>query len=272
MRNLARALSAVLILEILVLLFDILPVQYAAPLLVVTEATAFVLGGSILLKAVKKVRASMKKGERLYFAIEAYFEDVLPPKALFMVKHEMGVFASLFRWIGRNKDLPDGATEIPYGKPLRQLMIVLLMVGILEIAAIHLLIPWRIPRIILLILSIYSLFWIIGLLASTIVYPHYVTGEALVIRFFHYHTISIPLSQVKSVESATRTAPENKTLLITDDALYLNVLGSTNCLVSYNAPQLALCNGRTEGPISAVFFSADSPFDAKTAIAGALLN
>ncbi|HIT45283.1 MAG TPA: hypothetical protein IAC28_04215 [Candidatus Aphodovivens excrementavium] len=258
MKQFSHALAIVLVFELILVFGQILPPHVAAPMIVVTECTAFFLGSSIIFRAIKEVKSRAKSGERVYTAIEHSLGEALPPKALFMVKHEVGIFVSLGRLIARKKDVPPDAVEIKYGHQMRLLLVVLIATGIVEIVAVELLVPIDALRWIILFISIYSLLWIIGLMAATIVYPHYATSDELVIRFFHHHTIRIPITPECCFSIGERSATKNKTIIHKDESLALNVLGSTNASVLLPEKTEITVDGV---PVSAssVSFSVDAP-------------
>lgn len=267
MKILSRILGVVLILELVLVFGQILPPHIAAPMIVITECTAFVLGGSIIFRAVREVKDRAKSGERVYAAIERSLGEVLPPKALFMVKHEIGVFISLGRLIAWKKDIPPNAIEIKYGSQMRLFIAILIAASIVEIVAVELLVPFDVLRWIILFLSVYSLLWIIGLMAATIVYPHYVTPNELVIRFFHHHTITIPIASECRVVTGEKSASENKTIVQKDDSLALNVLGSTNASVLLPKKTEIIVDG-TPTTVSHISFNVDAPETLRKQILG----
>lgn len=258
MKTLSRILGIVLILELILVFGQILPPQVAAPMIVATECTAFFLGGSIIFRAIREVKKQTESGERVYTAIERSLSEVLPPKALFMVKHEIGVFISLGRLITWRKDVPPNATEIKYGHQMRLFIAILIAASIVEIVAVELLVPFDVLRWIILFLSVYSLLWIIGLMAATIVYPHYVTPDELVIRFFHHHTIRIPIASECRIVIGEKSASENKTIVQKNESLALNVLGSTNASVLLPEETEILVDGLPTS-VSNVSFNVDIP-------------
>lgn len=258
MKNLSRALGAVLVLELILVFGRILPPDIAAPMVVLTECTAFLLGGSIILRAIREIKERAKSGERVYTAIEHSLSDALPPKALFMVKHEMGIFISLGRLIAWKKDIPPNAIEIKYGHQMRLFIAILIAASIAEIAAVELLVPFDVLRWIVLFFSVYGLLWIIGLMAATIVYPHYATPNELVIRFFHHHTICIPIAPECRIVTGEKSASENKTIVQNNESLAVNVLGSTNATILLPESTEIVVDG-IPTTVSNVSFSVDIP-------------
>ena len=95
-------------------------------------------------------------------------------------------------------------------------------------------------------------------MAATIVYPHYATSDELVIRFFHHHTIRIPITPECCFSIGERSATENKTIVKKGDSLAINVLGSTNASVLLPEKTNIMVDGAST-LVSDVSFSVDSP-------------
>lgn len=258
MKKLSRVLGIVFVVELVLVIGNILPPHITAPIIVATECTALVLGGSIAIRAAKEIKNRTQSGERVYTAVERSLDGVLPPKILFMVKHEIGIFVSLGRWVARRKDIPAGAVEIKYGHRMRVLIAILIAGSIVEITAVELLVPFVVLRWAFLLIGVYALFWVVGLMAATIVYPHYATANELVIRFFHYHTIRVPLTPDCRVAVRERTAPKNKTIIQKDGMLSLYVLSSTNVSVELPESTEVTVDG-APALVSTVSFDVDDP-------------
>jgi hypothetical protein len=257
-KYLLRILPIVLLLEIILLVTGVLPANVTAVLIIVTEGTALILGGTLGFTLIKEIRAKVRQGHKAFAAMEEILKDALPPKILFVAKHEIGMLAGIMRLIRGKVDIPQGAITIKHSQQIRQLVMVLLVVSIIEIVAVELLVPWEIVRVVVLILSIYGLRWMIGFWASTIVYPHYVTDDELVLRFSYFHTITVPLGNVVGMSANNQSASENKTVTLGGDALALNVMGETNFRLEINDSTGVLHNMHTlQDQIRCIRFQTD---------------
>src|SRR5699024_7929669 len=77
--------------------------------------------------------------------------------SLRMFVAEARTFASLGRWVARRPDVPDGAVAIGYSRGTLGVPVALVIAALIELVAVHLLIPWPIVRLVLDLLGIYGL-------------------------------------------------------------------------------------------------------------------
>lgn len=95
-----------------------------------------------------------------------------------MIRAESRTLASLGRWIARRPDVPAGAVPIGYSRGTLGLPIAMVVAALIELVAIHLLVPWPTARLVLDLLGVYALIVVLGWLAGRIVRPHLVVGGA----------------------------------------------------------------------------------------------
>ena len=55
------------------------------------------------------------------------------------------------------------------------------------------LLPWETARWVLLVVSVYALFWVLGSGLSLFQHPHLLHDDELVLRSGHLHAIAVPL-------------------------------------------------------------------------------
>lgn len=106
--------------------------------------------------------------------------SLIPP--LHLIVFEAQLFQDLWRGIRHQIKIPPNAQALHATKGLWTLPCALSAATAIEIIAIELLLPWQIARIILLIVSIYSLLWLWAIFMQRAIYPHYLTNDALVLR------------------------------------------------------------------------------------------
>lgn len=116
---------------------------------------------------------------------------------------ELASLVSLWQLITRRKRVPSDALPVTYhceSAPMQWLIAGL--VGV-ELLVVHLVIPWPLARVVLLVLSIYSLIWLSGLFAGWAVNPHLLDRRLLIIRHGPRTRIDVPLAQIAQI------SPEN---------------------------------------------------------------
>jgi hypothetical protein len=132
--------------------------------------------------------------------------------AVFVVRYEMGIWRSLVMWLFRLRTGPPGARPHRYAGPVTPVLIVFIAVSAIELPIVHMLLPWETVRLIVDIISVWGLFWMIGLLASVRVHPHLVTDEGIWVRYGTSVDVMVPWDAVASVRSHGRAVERGKTV------------------------------------------------------------
>lgn len=122
---------------------------------------------------------------------------------------EARTFASLGRWVARRPDVPDGAVAIGYSRGTLGVPVALVIAALIELVAVHLLIPWPIVRLVLDLLGIYGLLMVLGWLAGRIVRPHLLTADHLVLRSGPHVCARVPVDAIAAVRRDRRLSPTN---------------------------------------------------------------
>ncbi|UYP19461.1 hypothetical protein OED52_02500 [Rhodococcus sp. Z13] len=103
-----------------------------------------------------------------------------------LLRMELRSYRALW-WLARRRRVGEGpgVTAIGHTRGTLAVPIALLVASLVEMTAVHLLVPWEWLRWTLLIVSLYSLLPLAGLLADRIVHPHLVTADEFVLRSGH---------------------------------------------------------------------------------------
>jgi len=123
--------------------------------------------------------------------------DILP---LRLIRHELGAWADLARLLRGRRVVPEGSVALPAQCGWWHLPVMISVATAIEITAIELLLPWPTVRLVLLLLSIYSLLLLWGYVAAGVVHPHFL-GDELVLRRGRTVVARIPLDDVQEVRS-----------------------------------------------------------------------
>ena len=94
-----------------------------------------------------------------------------------MMTAEARTLASLGRWIARRPDVPAGAVPIGYSRGTLGIPIAMVVAALIELVAIHLLVPWPAVQLVLDLLGVYALIVVLGWLAGRIVRPHLLVSD-----------------------------------------------------------------------------------------------
>ncbi|MCL1797467.1 MAG: hypothetical protein FWG24_04060 [Eggerthellaceae bacterium] len=259
---------SLLIIELILLFSGLIPAHISVVLIAITEATALVLGLSIVVPAVVKIVRKTRSGMSVGNAIQQEFKEILPKKILFLVGVELGIWASIYRFVTKKKDVPKGSVELKYGSEFRRLALVLLCLSPLEIIGVEfLLVHFQVPLIVhlvVIIVTLYVLMWLVGFTVASLVYPHYINAEKLVFRYSCYHNVVITPDALKNVQLSTRGCVKNKTIEVYEKDkgrfMALNDMRSTNVLLTFKQPYRLMLNGEeTEDSFIGFSFKTDEP-------------
>ena len=91
---------------------------------------------------------------------------------LFAWRFEVNLYKSLFRFVTRRPDVPEGATGVRYVGAISVLLWAFVIGSAVELVALHVILPWERVRLAADILGIWGLMWMLGFTASHYVYPH----------------------------------------------------------------------------------------------------
>ncbi|WP_217209192.1 hypothetical protein [Streptomyces sp. AC550_RSS872] len=186
-------------------------------------------------------------------------EEVLPKPLGKLIAFELTLQRSTLLLATRRRDVPKGGTGVPYYRALSGILWVMLAVTIVEIVVVHLAIPWPTVRIILLVVSVIGLWWLVAFFASLVAYPTTLHNGKLRIRFSDMVDVTVPLEGVERVRLHRQSRSQRRIAMFADDALYVEVYGSTNVAIRLREPVLISLPKEGERFVSEVHLWADDP-------------
>lgn len=172
---------------------------------------------------------------------------------------ELGLLTALIRAVAqRPPHVPLNAIPITSTQGTLPIPIAIAIVTVLEVAALHIIIPWRPVSIALTLASVYSLILFFGYLAERRQHPHYLTATSLVLRNGAHTIATVPLDNIDAVTliqdgSVTYPAVEGKIARIA-------TMEGCSISVSLRSPQLLALTARhraSEYAVSEIRFAAD---------------
>lgn len=180
------------------------------------------------------------------------------------ISYEAGMWRSLFRWISR-RPLTSGTGAQVFGYSALTTPILWAFVGlnVVEVAVVHLLLPWHTARNIVDALGVYGTIWMLGLVASVRVHPHVINDFGLRIRSGMTVDLAIPWDAIATIRIRDRTVPKSLTIQSDETGsghvLNIAVMSRTNVDVAFRQPTtLPLPKGRSE-PVTELHFYVDDP-------------
>jgi len=154
------------------------------------------------------------------------------PRAVVLVRRlyasELGMWRSLYRWIFRRSSW-SGPDVFGYAAAKAPIIWAFIVLNLIEIPALHLILPWPTARYILDVLGTYSLIWLLGIQASQYVHPHLVGDSGLRIRNGLSVDFVVPWDAVAAILPKTRRLPGGRTIQFDDTGvLSITVMSQTN--------------------------------------------
>jgi hypothetical protein len=174
---------------------------------------------------------------------------------------EIGVWRSLFLWVTRRVpgDGP-GVERLSYARDVTPLIAAFILVSLIELAVVHLLIPWDTVRLALLIVSVWGVLWMVGYLAGMRVFPHLLDDQGIRVRYGTSTDIRIPWEAVASVSARTRNLDHGRHVTVTGGVVDVAVMKMTKVDVALHShTTLELPDGPEE--IAEVRLYVDEPRD-----------
>lgn len=174
---------------------------------------------------------------------------------------ELRFWVCLYRWVTRRPlSLADGEQPFGYTKAAMPVIWVFIFVSIIEIPAVHVLIPWEWLRIVMLLISIWGLEWMFGLVASLKTNPHTVGPAGLRLRNGVTLDLTVPWELIDSVRTIREFPESNRQLIETDTGPMLQLVqgNQVNLLLTLKEPtvvQLRAC----QAEVSHIRLYADDP-------------
>ncbi|MGX1857635.1 hypothetical protein ACWIFB_09395 [Dietzia sp. NPDC055340] len=168
------------------------------------------LGAAVVTGYVRRYRTHRAGTDSRPNALRALAAD---DPYLRMIVAEARTLASLGRWIARRPDVPDGAVAIGYSRGTLGMPAALAVAALIELVALHLLIPWPTVRLVLDLLGLYALIMVLGLVAGRIVRPHLLTSDELILRSGPHVCARIPLDALAAARHDRRLSPTNAELV-----------------------------------------------------------
>ena len=188
-----------------------------------SSTTAYMAGMGSVLRAVLRSEAGIAR---------AYRDAFLPPRAA-------------------------GARGlvVPYAGRFGLVIGTMCVLGALETAVVHVLVPWPAGRWALFAASVYALVWCVGFGLSLRQHPHLLRDDELVLRFGHFRSVVVPLAGLAAVRRSVESG-HRRTVLSEGDRLAVSVMGDTNVELTFDPPVRVPGQPR---PVARVAFFADEP-------------
>jgi hypothetical protein len=182
--------------------------------------------------------------------------ELVPEGVRRLLGHELGVLASLGRWVARRRH-GVGAGDLAFGHAKAQaaLLYGLTFVCVVETVGLHVMLAeLPVVQTVFLVVDVYTVVLMLGLQAAAVTRPHVVREDGgLRVRSGVHVDMAIPAEKIESVRYELRLSPGQAG----DDALELAVASQTSVTVRLNEPVEAVSLLGKRRPVTVVHFHAD---------------
>ena len=260
-------LPLVLVIEGALVWSKVLDLGTAAVVVGVLELLGLLLGLRAIIAAVRQYRSDRAAGLDLTAALEEGLTVIFPRKIARLIALEPQIYVCLYQFARRRRRTAD---EFAYHgrSALGSVVALILLTAPFEILAYELLIPWAGVRWALLLLTIYSVIWLLGLYASFRTLPYQLTAEGLRLHYGILAEGTVPYRALADVTLERRKAPGGHEGLQTsrDGALYLAVGGRTDLTLRLHTPVIIHGLFQSQPPATILHLTADDPTALLTAL------
>jgi hypothetical protein len=181
----------------------------------------------------------------------------MPSRVRSVTATQVGLARALWWGVRGRADVGPGELPLHYNGPDRVLLYTITTLGVLETAAVHVLVSWAPLRWPLLALGIYGLLGFVAFDCTLRQHPHLLRAGELVLRFGHFRSVSVPLDRLAAVRKRVQNG-HRKTVEVDGDGLALSFMGGTNVELRFSAPvDVEVDGGRRS--VTRVSLSADDP-------------
>jgi len=243
--------------EVVLVLTGVLPVGVAVLVAVVLEALLAVVVVAEWTLFRRAWRAARSAGAGPGDALLAGLTGTAPPALVTLVRSELGMWQSLWWGLRRRRAVLPGQAAFSYTSRIGVMLWVTMALTPVEMAAVHVLLPWPTAQVVVLVLSVASLVWMLGFVLGLQQRPHVLGSEELVVRFGRLRELVVPLAAVVEARAVT-TLDHRRNLEIADGQVALSVLGESSVRVQLRPGSLVELDGRPV-PAHRIAFFADDP-------------
>jgi hypothetical protein len=134
-----------------------------------------------------------------------------------VVRFELSLYRSLFRWVTRRPDVPADAAAFAYFGAVAVVVWAFIVVSAVETVVFHVILPWEVVRLVVDIVSIWGLLWMFGYAASLNVYPHLVGDAGVRVRHGTSTDFTVPWDAIASVSVRERSRDRSKAVQVDRD-------------------------------------------------------
>jgi hypothetical protein len=232
----------------------------AVVVLVIFEALLIPLSLGALFLAARRYRRERAAGIDSWAAFEGGLSLVLPRPVAKLVVNELRMSVCLARWVTRRTALKEGEFGYHKKSAMGMLLLVVVLTAPLEVLLFEILVPWAWLRWLLLVASVYAVFWLFAFYASLVTLPHRLEGDGLRLRYGLFAEVLVPYDEISGIERhKLRDAAEGLQLSPDECTASLAVGGETDLTLRLKAPLVVRSFLKETVPVGVIHLAADDP-------------
>jgi hypothetical protein len=179
-----------------------------------------------------------------------------------LLRNQIGLVRALWWGVrGRTAVVPGDVPLASLG-PDRVMLYTISVLGVLETAVVHVLVPLPWLRWSLFAVGVYGLVSFLAFDRTLRQHPHVLRNGELILRFGHFRSARVPLDSLVAVRRHVVNT-HRRIVEVGDGALALSLMGGTNVELRFEPPAEAEVDGRPEA-LTRVAFQVD---DERAAVA-----
>jgi hypothetical protein len=183
--------------------------------------------------------------------------------AVKVIRYELGLWRSLYRWILRRPPAGANAAAFGYASAVTPIYLAFIVVSAIEVPIVHLLLPWETVRLVADAIGVYGVLWMIGMLASVRVHPHVVGASGLRVRYGISVDVTIPWEAIATIRARNHSLPRSRAIQFerTESGLIAHIvlMSQTNVDVVLREPMTLPLPKGTGEPVRELRLCADDP-------------
>jgi hypothetical protein len=174
--------------------------------------------------------------------------------------YEAGIWRSLYRWLTRRRSSSDlDPVLFGYAGQTTPLLLAFIFLSALEIPILPLLLPRPAVRDTLLAIGVWSLLWMLGLLASLRTNPHMLSEAGLRLRSGFQLDTCVPWQQITAIRPRRTTTQRKLQIDHGPTGSTLALQRANNLEVVFQHPVTVQLPNRHQATVDAIHFYADTP-------------
>ena len=119
------------------------------------------------------------------------------------------MYRNLLRWAFRRPAVGRGEEPVGYAQSVTPVMALWIFASAAEMPLLHVLIPWHTVRVVNIVLGVWTLVWMLGILAGLRVHPHTVSAAGLRVRNGAFTDVLVPWDAVAAVSTKEVDLPSS---------------------------------------------------------------